>query len=497
MTVNRATDTGATNGTIHPLDPIFRPRATAIIGVSSKQTSMPSFLHALMEQGYHERHALYPVNPKMDEVAGLRCYPSLLACPDPVDHVISQIPARGVLDLVDECVKKGVRSLHLFTAGFSETGSADMADMEREIVRRLQAGGVRLIGPNCMGLYVPSSGLSFFSDFPRQTGPVMVISQSGGNAAEIVYSLAARGIRFSKVVSFGNGPDVDAAELLRYAAGDPETTIVTMYVEGVKDGRAFFDALAACAAVKPVLILKGGLSEVGARAAASHTGSLAGAAEIFDAVCRQTGAWRVESLDELSDLVVALSTGLGAVEGRRATFMTGGGGMAVLSADVLARYGIDLPELPDGVQAELREFIPEAGTGVRNPVDAAIGFQVGDQAGRALRLFAAEGVDVVVCNMGLPGPGFQVSVGVGSGDVREGMVHDTLHQMAAASRDTGIPFVGIRKEHDTDASAMAAFLGTAKDLGVAVFPSVERAARTVAGLREWRRRRSDLDLPAV
>lgn len=480
----------------HPLDPVFHPRATAIVGVSSKQTSMPSFLHSLMEQGYHERHALYPVNPKMDEVAGLRCYPSLLACPDPVDHVISQIPARGVLQLVDECVKKGVRSLHLFTAGFSETGSPEMAEMEREIVRRLRAGGVRLVGPNCMGLYVPSSGLAFFPDFPRQAGPVMVISQSGGNAAEIVYSLAPRGVRFSKVVSFGNGPDIDAAELLTYAAEDPETTIVAMYLEGVGDGRRFFDALAACAARKPVVILKGGLSDVGARAAASHTGSLAGAAEIFDAVCRQTGAWRVESLDELADVVVALVTGLGAVPGLRATFMTGGGGMAVLSADVLARHGIDLPELPAAIQTELREFIPEAGTGVRNPVDAAIGFQVGDQAGRALRLFAAGGaVDMVLCNMGLPGPGFQVSVGVGSEDAREGMVHDTLHQMAAASRETGVPFIGIRKEHDADASAMAAFLGTAKDLGVAVFPSVERAARTLAGLAAWRRRRADLDLP--
>ncbi len=482
----------------HPLDPVFHPRATAIVGVSSKQTSMPSFLHALREQGYHERHALYPVNPKMTEVAGLRCYPSLLSCPDPVDHVISQIPARGVLDLVDECVAKGVRSLHLFTAGFSETGSAEMAEMEKEIVRRLAAGGVRLIGPNCMGLYVPSSGLAFFPDFPRQAGPVMVISQSGANAAEIVYSLADRGLRFSKVVSFGNGPDVDAAELLRYAAEDPETKIVAMYLEGVKDGRAFFDALAACAARKPVVILKGGLSALGARAAASHTGSLAGAADIFEAVCRQTGAWRVDSLSELSDVVVALSTGVSEVAGNRATFMTGGGGMAVLSADVLARFDIDLPEFSPELQGELRQFIPEAGTGVRNPVDAAIGFQVGDQAGRALRLFASGvDVDLVMCNMGLPGPGFQVSVGVGSEDAREGMVHDTLHQMASASADTGVPFVGVRKDHDTDQGAMTVFLGKAMDLGVAVFPSVERAARTVASVLEWRDRRRVIDLPPV
>ena len=216
----------------HPLDPIFHPRATAIVGVSSRPNHRGGFLSALMEAGYHEHHGLYPVNPKLDEIEGLQCYPGVLDCPDPVDHVISQIPADGTALLIDQCIKKGVRSVHFYTAGYSETGNEARADLEAEIVRKARAAGVRLIGPNCMGLYVPGVGLTFMGGFPQEPGNVFLASQSGANAGDIIGTLARRGVRFSKAVSYGNAADIQPQDLFDYAAEDPQTEVVIAYMEG-------------------------------------------------------------------------------------------------------------------------------------------------------------------------------------------------------------------------------------------------------------------------
>ncbi|MCH7664282.1 MAG: CoA-binding protein, partial [Chloroflexi bacterium] len=164
----------------HPLDAIFHPRAVAIVGVPSRPSrggfGGTMFLDALLEGGF-PRETLYPVNPKATEIRGLRCYPTVLDCPDPVDHVICQIPAPAVPALVDQCVEKGVRSIHFFTAGFSETGDEAMAEAERAMVERARAAGIRIIGPNCMGLYVPEAGLAFMGGFPKEPGNVFLLSQ--------------------------------------------------------------------------------------------------------------------------------------------------------------------------------------------------------------------------------------------------------------------------------------------------------------------------------
>ena len=167
-----------------------------------------------MAQGYHERHGLYPVNPKMREVQGLRCYPTVLDCPDPVDHVICQIPRVSVSELIEPCVAKGVRLVHFFTAGFSESRDDEMAAVERGIVRKARAGGVRLIGPNCMGLYSPADELTFMPGLPHEPGSVLMLSQSSTNAGDIVYGLAARGERARDVQArrrTSAGPKLDPA----------------------------------------------------------------------------------------------------------------------------------------------------------------------------------------------------------------------------------------------------------------------------------------------
>lgn len=490
----------------HPLDPIFHPRAVAVVGVRSSPTAsmMGSFYQSLLEAGFASIGDVYPVNPKVDEIDGATCYPTLLDTPDPVDHVISQVPASAVPELVDQCVAKKVRSIHFFTAGFSETGDENMAAVERRMIDKLRQANIRAIGPNCMGLYVPSSRLAFMSGFPMEAGNVFLLSQSGANAGEIVHGLVSRGIRFSKVISYGNGADLRAHDFLDYAAADPESDVVAAYIEGVQDGRAFFDALKRCARVKPVVILKGGRTQSGSHAAHSHTGSLAGSIEIFDAVCRQAGAARAETMEELHDLVVAATTSTCRVTGRGvALFGGGGGGFAVLSSDAIDREGLEVPKFPQSAIDEMREYIPVAGSSVNNPIDA---FPPEEHLEDMLRLVAtAEGIDNVFMSpmTGWRPPGSSSAAGQSSGasvDKEEDSATDKLatkaaRQMYQLQDDTGTPVVGILRSGrmarmmglDMDEICLAAY----RD-GIGTYGSVTRAARTVAQMLDWKAARKGL-----
>ena len=486
----------------HPLDPIFHPRAVALVGVPSSGAARGggggwSFLTSLLEQKFHERHALYPVNPKMTEVEGLKCYPTLLDTPDPVDHVISLVPARAAPGLVDQVIQKRVRSLHFYTAGFSETGDEEMANVEAEMIAKLRAAGVRTIGPNCMGLYVPESGLAFMGGFPREPGNVMLISQSGANAGEVVGGLARRGVRFSKVVSFGNGADLRSYDFLDYAMHDDQTAVVTAYIEGVQDGRKFFDAVKRCAAVKPVILLKGGLTSAGARAANSHTGSLAGSIQIFDAMARQAGAIRAETMDELHDLIVAANTSVRRVRGTGVALVSTGGGYGVLASDAIALEGLDVPPMPQQTQDELREFVEIAGTSVNNPIDTMV--RRPEEIERMLRIVAqAEPVDAVFVSPMFGGPR-----GTGrptSPDASPEEIERTASEAARVNAEmlerlqqqTGTAFVVVTRDRGVPPPGTDTFLNETYQRGVAVYPSVSRAARAVSLIRQWRARREGL-----
>lgn len=486
----------------HPLDPIFHPRSVAVIGVpSTRRRGFGGFYESLREAGFPEIGQLYPVNPKVDEIDGVRCYPSLLEVPDPVDYVISQVPAPAAPQLVDQCIAKKVRAIHFFTAGFSETGDEELAQVEREMMAKLKAAGIRAIGPNCMGLYVPSSRLAFMEGFSMEPGNVLLLSQSGANAGEIVSELSGRGVRFSKVISYGNAADLQAHDFLDYAASDPETEVVAAYIEGVKDGRAFYEALKRCAQVKRTIILKGGLSASGSRAAHSHTGSLAGSAAVFDAVCRQAGAIRAETMDELHDLVVAASTNTCQVKGRGVALIGGGGGgFAVLSSDAIDREGLTVPRMPAAAVQQMREFIPVAGSSVNNPIDA---MPPEDRIDDMLRIVAsADGIDMVFMGPMLGRPGrSQANDQDAAPDPEElakAMEEKTkkaARQLRTLQDETGTPVVGIFRS-----GRMARRMGMASDgffeaafaEGIGVYPSVARAARTVARILDWRRYREGM-----
>jgi acetyltransferase len=308
-----------------------------------------------------------------------------------------------------------------------------------------------------------------------------------------VSALSRRGVRFSKVISFGNGRDVDAAELLDYAASDAATRTVIAYVEDVTNGRALFEALRACARAKPTVVLKGGVSEAGARAARSHSASLAGGREVFEAMCRQAGAALVGTLEELEDLVVALKTGVRNVRGPRAILLGLGGGFSVITSDALARHGIDLPELAPETIEELLEVVSLVGNSVRNPLDVGyFGNEPGEELRAVLRIAAhAPGVDFFLTTMGAAaGP---VPTGVPGGSATgEQHTRRAIEAVAELQASSGRPIASANRGHGFGASLSEDLRRFAYERGVGIFESVTRAGRAVELLLQWRVSREGL-----
>ena len=473
------------------LDAIFHPRSVAIAGVSMQQPGFAGvglgFLLSLMELGFP---AVYAVNPKYQEIEGLKCYASVLDIELPVDHVISSVPARIVPRLVEDCIAKGVRSVHFFTAGFRETGDDEMADLETQVVGRLTGAGIRVFGPNCMGLYVPESKLAFMPGFPAESGPVGFISQSGGNAGEMIYTAAVRGIRFSKVVSYGNASDIDESELLSYLAADPQTDVVCAYIEGVKDGRRFFQAMREGAGAKPVVVLKGGRTAAGTRAVMSHTASLAGSLAVFDSLCRQLNAVRVNSVEEMADLAVAFRY-MSAPAGPGVAVVGGGGGFSVFAADEIDDAGLQCPVLPESTQKALGEINPVAGTSVRNPVDTIAIFKP-PKLEQTLRIIGeAENIDVILYHTSFSwGRGRRSMAMLGADPVH--YMQMQVQQMVKAREASGTPIVVVLRP-PLDVESMertAAFQEKCWQAGFPVFPTIPRAANAIAKVLRWARSRS-------
>jgi len=313
--------------------------------------------------------AIYPVNPKYTEVLGLPCYPNLQSIPGIVDHVVVSIPADSVMALLDDCAAKGVKSVQFFTAGFSESGYPERAKLEQAMLKRAREAGFRIIGPNCVGLFVPKNGLVNTNGVSFEPGPIAFISQSGGHANNIVQFSDQRGLRFSKVVSYGNGLDVNEIELLEYFSQDPETEIIAVYIEGVKDGRRFITALKEAANLKPVVIYKGGRTEAGKRAAFGHTASMTTSTAVFDALCHQMKAIQVDDLDEMIDVITALRFINPLPKGSGVAIIGAGGGPSVLGGDVMEKEGLCLPKLSLESQAMLKQVLPVDGSIFTNPLD--------------------------------------------------------------------------------------------------------------------------------
>jgi acyl-CoA synthetase (NDP forming) len=380
----------------HDLDFLFHPNSVALVGITTSQTWhwTLTFLEGLLEIGFDR--PLYLVNPKGGEIRGHKVYTSLKDVPGNIDYVIGLVNAHIAPQLVEECAEKGVRAIHFCTAGFSETGEADRVKLEFELAQVARKKGIRIIGPNCMGIYCPQSRLSFSPAFPKESGPVGVISQSGGNSIFLVRQAALRGIRFSKVISFGNACDINESDLLEYLASDVDTRIIALYIEGIKDGRRFRRAMEQAAKEKTVILLKGGATEGGARAAAGHTAALAGSQAAWDALCKQLGIISVSSIEEMIDVLVTLLF-LPLPRGRNAVLFGAGGGASVLIADEFEKRGLRVPPFPPEIIAQIREFTPIAGNILRNPVDYSQAINNLEGVVKTFMILSAwEGTDFIV-----------------------------------------------------------------------------------------------------
>jgi len=351
------------------IDDLFNSRSVAIVGVPRGLKTGSVFLTALLEQGYSGR--IYPVNPKADEIAGLKAYPSVADIPGPVDLAIVLVPQQKALDVVRECVAKGVKGAVLFTSGFSETGTREGQDLEDEILQAARTGGMRLIGPNGMGLYAPKTGLSFFPGVSKEPGPVGMISHSG-SLTNILGTIAeTKGIRFSKVISSGNECDLTAADFLTYLGHDPDTGLIGAYIEGIKGGPYFLNALRQASLNKPVIMWKVGLTPEGARASASHTGAMAGSRDVWQGMLRQSGAVPVVGFEALTDALMGFSM-LPPDPGNRMAVISGPGGLAVSAAEACGREGLQMAELTAKTRSDLDRLITFSGTSVRNPIDVSL-----------------------------------------------------------------------------------------------------------------------------
>lgn len=464
---------------------IFHPKSVAIAGVSTNRPyeDIPEiYLRALIECGFSG--GIYPINPKGGEIRGLKIYPNVKDIPDSLDYVICCIPAASVPQLIRDCTIKGVKAVQFFTSGFSETGTEEGRRLEVEICDLARRGGIRLIGPNCMGVYSPKAGLSFALDYPRESGAVGFICQSGSNAIYFTRYAAERGVRFSKVVSFGNAADINESELLEHLTSDPETKIIAAYIEGLKDGRRFSEALKKAAATKPVMMMKGGCTEAGARAVASHTGALAGSAKIWDGVLQQTGVIPVASLEELADILVTFLH-LPVPEGRRLGAIDVGGGAAVVATDIYASAGFVLPPLPQELRKRLRSFLnTDAGTGLSNPVDLAAQYYTPAVYSVVKTLADYDGVDMLIFHLPLginpPFPSFPKEFAIA-----------ILDNAVRAYSENGKPMAVVIDQFTTTESWETAIACQEKchQAGIPVYFSVRSAARALGRFLRYHEKR--------
>ena len=349
------------------LDRAFNPKCVVVVGDSKRS----NFQWLRGQSNFKGKLYSVQVNPESIEgikALGVENYASLLDIPESVDLAVVTVPRTAALKVLEDCIRKEVAAAHFFTAGFSETDTEEGIRLERLLADRAEQASFHLIGPNCMGIFNPKAGIGQNENqYTNPTGTVGLISQSGTHAMSFAYEAHLQGVDINKSVSFGNGVVLDSADYLEYFARDPEIKIIGMYLEGVKDGRRFFRVLREVSARKPVVIWKGGRTEEGGRAIASHTGSLAVPQAIWEAAVRQCGAIKVAGMEELIDTLQALlylSPG-----GNRVAIAGGSGGQSVAIADVFAEAGLRVPMLTAESYEELATFFSLIGGSYRNPVD--------------------------------------------------------------------------------------------------------------------------------
>ncbi len=454
------------------LDCLLRPRRVAVIGASRTPNTIGHEIVANLV-GYGFTGTVYPVNPKADAIHSLKTYPRIGAVPDPVDMAVITVPKQHVLQVAEECGEAGVRGLTVISAGFREVGG-EGAELERRLMEVVRRHGMRMVGPNCMGVLNAAPDVSMNATFAPSMPPfghAAFVSQSGAMGLSVLDYAKEYGIGISQFVSMGNKPDVSGNDLLVQWADDPSVGVILMYVENFGNPRRFLDIARDLTRRKPIIVVKSGRSKVGARAAASHTGALAASDALVDAMLAQAGVMRAETVEELFDLAMAFS-GRSLPRSRRTAVVTNSGGPGILAADALERHLVELPELAAQTVARLKPLFPEEAS-LRNPLDMIASATPPGYRAALAALLDDPGVDSALAI-------FVPPLGIKQADVAEAIAtvagdHPEKPVLAVLMGREGLP-QGKAELHEVGVPAY-------------IFP--ESAARALAALcrqREWAER---------
>jgi len=379
---------------------LFEPKNVAVIGASRDPSKTGHIiLRNIVEAGF--KGGIYPVNPKADKILGIKVYPNLKSIPEDIDLIVVVVPARIVPRVMEEAGEKGVKAAVIISGGFREVGP-EGAKLEHEVVSIARKYGIRFLGPNCQGVNNPHLGLCASWPLIKAKGPLAIISQSGTVAATFEIWAESEGVGISKMAALGNKADINELDLLEYLGQDENTKAIAMYIEAVSDGRRFIRLAEEISLKKPIVILKSGRTEAGARAVASHTGSLAGSYQLYLAAFRKVGAIPVDSIEELYDVSKGLAL-LPRPKGNRVLIVTSSGGSGIISTDYVEMLGMKMADLRNEIATTLKSKLPPHCI-VRNPLDVT-----GDANAERYNIvlnevFKDEDIDIIITIFGDPIP---------------------------------------------------------------------------------------------
>jgi len=463
----------------HALDFILNPTSVAVVGASKDPLKWGHMLlSAIVNGGYKGR--VYPINPTLDEVDGLKCYPSVGDIPGDLDLAVIVVPLQAVPQVMEDCVAKNVPGAVIITSGFGETGEQGKT-LQDEIVSIARKGRVRFVGPNCMGICSSPAKLSaLMIPFLHEKGEIAFISQSGGYGMQLYLRAQSVGVGITKFVSSGNEADLTASDYIEYFAQDDSVKLIAMYIEGIKEGRRFYDAARRVTQKKPIVVIKVGTTEMGGQAAASHTGALAGSDKVYDAAFKQSGIIRTGNAEEMFDAIKALLY-CPLPRGTRIGVITNSGGVGVETTDSCVQLGLQLPRLGAETQAKILQYIPPFGN-PRNPVDLTASLNMQAFLKVPEIALADDSIDGMI-TLGL---GVSIMHGLFPGTPKEAFLplfKGLSEQLIKTYKKSGKPVLVINPAADIEPEAAKIL----EDNRVPVYLTPERAAMAMATLCRYKK----------
>ena len=472
---------------VKQLDHIFKPESIAIIGASDNTRKWGYMMtDRPLRTGF--TGVVYPVNPQSGSILGQKCYASVKDIHALVDLAVITVQAELVPGVMQECVDKGIKGVVLISAGFAETGERGRA-LEEKVMRIARSGGIRCVGPNGMGIWSAAVSLNLSFDAAPLAGQISFVSQSGTYGSYMAELANNKGYGLRTFISIGNQGDLATEDYIEYLSYDEGTKVIILYMEGIKNGRRFFEVCRDAVKRKPIVLYKGGHSAAGARATLSHTASIAGSDEIFDTACRQLGLIRAQEAFQIVEMAVALVS-LPTPPGNRVGIL-GTGGQGVVAVDACSRLGLEVPELDRETSLKLMQYLPKHAPLPRNPVDFAAGYRTAVEEAKVIEtLMQLDYIDAVISNVPINpqvwGTRYDKNGNPEPVTEMNEIAMRGARAFAELPKKYGKPVVCVRWYSDIRKDPVGKFL---MENGVPIYESPEQCARAIHGLVQYGRAR--------